>query len=765
MSPLGGFLIQSRGGQTGDFEVVIPWPGGGLAHFFRDNDNNGAWNGPGLFGTGTYTGATLIESDFRLDPEKRLGSWEVLASRADGVVEAYWRDNLNYLWHGPSPIVSRSGQAFAGVGGVPSMAYSGAFFRASGTGHNFSNFLVVAPDLFGGFKYWQRANQSFPDGSDNIFWGDLGGAGSRKLVGVGIISPSMGSTHHGDISDTGYADVGPGLERIVAGVTAGGQLELHVRWITDASGLHVDWIDQTTLGEDVYPELDGEFWGRPCLVQGDNGWEPEGDLPFDIGHFGDLELVAPSKNGGILYMSRDCGNRQDGFLSIGEASRWRPPLRIPGPFYDEVSLIQSNFGGENGNLELIARRSHQRGFDFYYRDENRTWHGPQRIGEHLIIDRPWEHRRFNVAGDPVGVGAEMRLGAKLVSWVDTVNRIEHIAWNDEGLSALRRRLGSRIWSRETPQFAPAERYTGLSGWFVPQENSDYIAYHGPTTLGDQLYVCRKPADSTTWELVATLGSEVTQSSLYWRTGPIGWIDYGTVVHIVYASKGGKIHEWFRRAGTNEPWQHSDVNLQNHMKILDGTIPSLWVSHSKELSSLVYFGADGRLHHSDHRVVAASPRWDHRLVEPHISLEGSQPSGDVVTSWGSTVGTEVQHFAYALTNEVHQRYYFRGGYGGWRHEVCTPGQAAPRSAVTSWYTSPEHTQHIAYVGDDRQVHETYFNVAVDGDDVWHHTVPSTGYRPTSDGLPPMTSWVTPDNVEHIVYLGDDSRLYELLREPA
>lgn len=34
MSPFGGFLIQSRGGHNGNFEVVIAWPDGGLAHLY-----------------------------------------------------------------------------------------------------------------------------------------------------------------------------------------------------------------------------------------------------------------------------------------------------------------------------------------------------------------------------------------------------------------------------------------------------------------------------------------------------------------------------------------------------------------------------------------------------------------------------------------------------------------------------------------------------------------------------------------------------------
>lgn len=766
MSPLGGFLIQSRAGANGNFEAVIPWPDGGLAHYARANDNDEfRWLGPNVFGTGKYVGATVIESDFRLDPERRLGNLEVLATRDDGIVHAYWRDNVDFVWKGPALVATPAGETLSGVRGAPSMAYSGAYFRAGGTGHHDSSFYVAVPDMFAGFEYWERFNGSNFDGSDNIRWSKLFGAGQQRLVGVGMTSLAMGSTHFTDTADTGYADVGPGEERIVAGVTVAGLLELHVRWITDASGHSVGWIDRTTFGQDVFPELAGEFRGRPCLIQGDFGWEPEGDLPFDIGHFGNLELVVASNNGGLLHFFRDCGNRQDGFIPIGEAPRWHQPLRISGPLYDEVSLIQSNFGGEHGNLEMIARRRHQHGFDFYFRGEDLTWRGPQRIGT-LIRDPKWGHRVVNAGETEISIS--LTNNVSLASWFDPVTKVEHIAWGGEDggrVNELRRRLGGLQWRHSIPNLTQtpgsfasvanlAERLTKVTGWHSKKDNVDYIAYHSLDNSGGALHICSRTADSEIWEH-SIPGVELP--GIFFRTGPISWYDFDDVNHVAYAGKDNQIHEWFRKAGTSGGWQHSIPNFLQP-EILQGTTPTACTTHGGQIAHLIYVGADGHLRECIHRIIPADPRWETRVILPHVTAVAPVPT----TSWCSTPAN-IQHFAFSLEGLVHQRFFFHGGFGGWRHEICnSPEMPAGKGGLTSWYTSPENVQHIAYVGTDSQVHECYFHVEVGGDGTWRHTVPSFGQQPAAPGQTP-TSWVTSDNVEHIAYIGTDGKIHECFHE--
>jgi hypothetical protein len=91
-------MIQSRFGTQGNFELVVPTTGGGLAHYWRNNDDpNMPWYGPYSFGAGSnYSEVTLTQSNFA-DP----GNLEVVAESAD-TLEFFWRDSgPSFTWSGP----------------------------------------------------------------------------------------------------------------------------------------------------------------------------------------------------------------------------------------------------------------------------------------------------------------------------------------------------------------------------------------------------------------------------------------------------------------------------------------------------------------------------------------------------------------------------------------------------------------------------------------------------------------------------------------
>src|SRR4030095_5641517 len=99
-----------------------------------------------------------------------------------------------------------------------------------------------------------------------------------------------------------------------------------------------------------------------------------------------------------------------------------------------------------------------------------------------------------------------------------------------------------------------------------------------------------------------------------------------------------------------------------------------------------------------------------------------------TSWYTTL-YNVQHIAYVgVDGLIHECFFRIGGTRGWEHSVPGEGKGqvsvASRTSPTSWYTTPENIQHIAYVGVDRQIHECFF--VFGGTRGWEHSIPSAGH---------------------------------------
>ena len=147
------------------------------------------------------------------------------------------------------------------------------------------------------------------------------------------------------------------------------------------------------------------------------------------------------------------------------------------------------------------------------------------------------------------------------------------------------------------------------------------------------------------------------------------------------------------------------------------------------------------------------------------------SGTSPTSWYTTP-ENVEHIAYVGTDQRIHELFFKIGVGPWVHDKNNiPGAAAgaplvvPGTSPTSWYTTPENVQHIAYVGADnvgQRIHELFFFIGPNGN--WFHHFPPPGAAsgaPTVISSTSPTSWyTTPENVEHIAYVGNDQLIHEL-----
>jgi Glyoxal oxidase N-terminus/Domain of unknown function (DUF1929) len=136
-------LIQGRFGQAGNFELVVPLPDSGLAHYWRDNDRpRRPWIGPTVFATGDghIDAVALLQSNFGSP-----GNLEVVARLGDQLAH-YWRDSgPAFAWHGPTWL-------FSGAAGIP------GFIQSRFGTHG--NFEVVTPLVAGGLVHLWRNNDA-----------------------------------------------------------------------------------------------------------------------------------------------------------------------------------------------------------------------------------------------------------------------------------------------------------------------------------------------------------------------------------------------------------------------------------------------------------------------------------------------------------------------------------------------------------------------------------------------------------------------------
>lgn len=322
--PLGGVsgvptLIQSRCGKKGNFELVTPMVSGGLAHYWRDNDDPFApWVGPIYFGqeAGRFEAVGMIQSNFG-DP----GNLEVVGRIADRLV-FFWRESGPAVsWKGSVPITA-DGVPIAGVTGNPVLIQSHC--------GNKGNFELITPMASGGLAHYWRNNDdpALPWHGPTIFGQELGIVGS-----VSFIERKFGN---------------PGNLEIVVGVGT------TIDFLWRGSGPTFARNGPTPIAANGI---------SPVLIQSRFG---------ALGNFEILAIEMPfSPNAGIAHYWR---NNDDSSLPWSKSTVFgREPVRQT-PI-ESLTFIQSNFGNP-GNLEVIVRIGDQ--FVFFWRDSGPAfnWNGP-----------------------------------------------------------------------------------------------------------------------------------------------------------------------------------------------------------------------------------------------------------------------------------------------------------------------------------------------------------------------------------------------------
>ncbi|MFE2754870.1 glycine zipper domain-containing protein [Actinosynnema sp. NPDC059335] len=239
------------------------------------------------------------------------------------------------------------------------------------------------------------------------------------------------------------------------------------------------------------------------------------------------------------------------------------------------------------------------------------------------------------------------------------------------------------------------------------------------------------------------------------TSPTSW--YTTpenVQHIAYVGTDQKIHECFFFIGGENKWFHSTPS-EGGVPVMPGTSPTSWYTTPENVQHIAYVGTDQKVHECFF-FIGGENKWFFNTPS-----EGGVPvmPGTSPTSWYTTP-ENVQHVAYVGTDQkVHECFYFIGGENTWFLGTLSEGGplVMPGTSPTSWYTTPENVQHVAYVGTDQKVHECFFFIG--GENRWFLGTPSEGGVPVMPGTSPTSWYTTPENVQHIAYVGLDQKVHE------
>ncbi|WP_435591738.1 hypothetical protein [Nocardia sp. bgisy118] len=204
------------------------------------------------------------------------------------------------------------------------------------------------------------------------------------------------------------------------------------------------------------------------------------------------------------------------------------------------------------------------------------------------------------------------------------------------------------------------------------------------------------------------------------------------------------------------WHHN-VPSSSDNPVAKGSSPTSWFTPKDVVQHVAYVGTDQQVHEAFFRF-GGDNFWHHNV--PSAGDIQVAP-GTSPTSW-YTPNDNVQHLAYVGTDQrVHEAFHrLSDGDNQWHHNVPSAGdiQVAPGTSPTSWYTPKDDVQHIAYIGTDLHVHEAFYHLS-GGDGQWHHNIPSAGGITIAPGTFP-TSWYTPnDNVQHLAYVGTDQHVHE------
>ena len=185
---------------------------------------------------------------------------------------------------------------------------------------------------------------------------------------------------------------------------------------------------------------------------------------------------------------------------------------------------------------------------------------------------------------------------------------------------------------------------------------------------------------------------------------------------------------------------------------------------QDMRHIAYLDADG--HVWDLHVRPGQPSWS---AEDVTASAGALPAAgefpSALTSWVSP-SDDTQHIAYLDADGHVWDLYVRPGQPSWSAEDVTASAGAlpavEGSWLTSWVSPSDDTQHIAYLDADGHVQDLYVRP---GQPAWsaEDVTASAGALPAIGVV--LTSWVSPsDDTQHIAYLDANIHVQDLYLRP-
>jgi hypothetical protein len=183
-------LIQSRYGNRGNFELVVPLADGGIAHYWRNNDDPALpWLHGDVFAKnlGKVDAVALIQSNFG---QPQPGHLEVIARVGDDLIHLWRDDGPIFKWSDSDPV-----KFYHGATGIPGFIQSK--FGSKG------NFEVVTPSVKGGMVHLWRNNdepKTFP-------WKEGATFGKGNVTAVSLLQSNFTMSSNPNIPGPGDFEV------------------------------------------------------------------------------------------------------------------------------------------------------------------------------------------------------------------------------------------------------------------------------------------------------------------------------------------------------------------------------------------------------------------------------------------------------------------------------------------------------------------------------------------------------------------------------